>query len=436
MEINRLSLVRQRANNLYKKYDLSVPVDLDVIIRKKHIQISEEENQLGIDGVCRLQKDPPEIILNTETTYEPRRRFTIAHELGHICIPWHTGVDLCSLDNPYVKIKGQQMVNTQELEANIFASELLMPTDWLKQTFELNTKDLSNLIRQICDQANTSFMACFYALENVLPAGNLFFVKTDAAELWKSFRGVDTDCFHVPVVDTLSFYDRVCYWKKGFRLSVYNVIHYRVLPTPDLSALNDIYLACNSNIEELLFAISGGNPILAMPYIDKIIASLSDKFYVIIKIGDVCFRHFRHSETAIRMHGDYSDVDSLYSYIQDNFYCYGRLDFSPDSCMLWVKECWRGDNFLITQVNPNDLLKRIVAELYLPENSDHMLHSINGVIASINSMNKNAPTGQLYHLAKVRFETDPKYKEFAEHCCFEQYISGKISSLIAKRGAW
>lgn len=435
MEINRLSLVRQRANNLYKKYNLSVPVDLDVIIRKKHIKILKGENQFGIDGLCRLQKNPPEIVLNSEMTYEPRRRFTIAHELGHICIPWHTGVDLCSLDNPYVKIEGQQMINTQELEANIFASELLMPTDWLKQTFELNTKDLPNLINQICSAANTSFMACFYALENVLPAGDLFFVKTDAGEFWKSFRGIDTDCFHVPVVDAISFYDRVCYWKKEFRVSAYNVIHYKVSPAPDLSTLNDIYLACNSNIEDLLFAISGGNPILAIPYIDKIISALSDKFYVIIKISNVCFRHFRHSGTAVRMYSDYDDgdVDSLYSYIQDNFYCYGRLDFSPDSCMLWVKECWRGDDFLNTQVNPNELLKMIVAELYSPENSKYMLQSINGAISSINSMNKTASKEQLFHLAKMRFETDPKYKEFAEHPCFEQYISGKTAGFIANR---
>ena len=78
-------------------------------------------------------------------------------------------------------------------------------------------------------------------------------------------------------------------------------------------------------------------------------------------------------------------------------------------------------------------VKIIVAELYLPEKSNHMLQSINGVMASINSMNKAASGGQLYHFAKVRFETDPKYKEFAEHHCFEQYISGKITSLIAKR---
>lgn len=434
MEINRLSLVRQRANALYEKYNLSVPVDLDTIIRKKNIEVSYEENQVGIDGLCKLQKNPPQIVLNTEMTFEPRRRFTMAHEIGHICIPWHTGVDLCSLDNPYTKIQGQQMVNTQELEANIFASELLMPTEWLKQTFELNTQNLSGLVEEICSAANTSIMACFYALENVLPAGELFFVKTDFGEFWKPFRSVNTNCFYVSIVDAIPFYDKICYWKKVFHLSYYNVIHYKISPAPDFSTLNEVYLACHANIEELLSAITGGNPISAIPYIDQIINTLNDMFYVVIKIGNTCLRHVRHSETAIRLHTDhYEDIDGIYDYIQSNFYSYGRLDFSPDSCMLWVKECWRGDTISNTSIDPNELLKMIVNDLYLPKKTQYMLQSINGVMASINSMHKTASKEQLYHLAKVRYETDPKYQEFAEHSCYEQYISGKVTSLITKR---
>lgn len=433
MEINRLPLVRQRANTLYKRLNLSVPVDLEKIIHKKHIEIVEKENHVGIDGLCQLQKVPPTIILNTEVKYEPRRRFTIAHEIGHICIPWHTGVDLCSLDDPYVKIHGQQMVNTQELEANTFASELLMPTEWLKQTFKLNTDDLSALVTQICHAANTSIMACFYALENVLPAGELFFVKTDAAEYWKPFRSIDTYSFPISITKTIPFYDTISYWKKEYRISIYNVIHYKTSPAPDFSTLNDIYLACNSKIEELLSAITGGHPISAIPYINRIINSLIDKYYVVIQLGELFFRHFRHSETVIRMYDHYDNIEEMYDYIQQNFYDYGRIDFLPGFTMLWVKECWRGNNISDAEIDPNELLKIIVTELYPPDISHHMLQSINGIMASINSTHKTASRDQLYHFAKVRFETDPKYTYFAEHYYFDKYISGKTASLIRKR---
>ena len=383
--------------------------------------------------MCQLQKIPPKIILNSEIVFEPRRRFTVAHEIGHICIPWHTGVDLCSLDDPYVKLQGQQMVNTQELEANTFASELLMPTEWLKQTFELDTDDLSALVRQISEAANTSFMACFYALENVLPAGNLFFVKKETNEFWKPFYSVNTNCFYISPINAISFYDRTSYWKKEFQISNYQVIHYKIVPSPNLSTLNDIYRECNSNIEELLTAITGGNPISSIPYIDTILNTLSDKFYVVIKIGDYV-RHFRPKDTAIRMYcRDYYDIESLYDYIQKYFIDFGRIDFTPKSCLVWVREHWRADSVPDVNANPNELLKRIVNEIYDPQIAHHMLQSINGVMASINSTHKTASKEELYHLAKVRYETDPDYKEFSEHYLFEEYISGKVLRLIENR---
>lgn len=432
-EINRLSLVRKRASNLYKKYELSVPVDLDTILQKRHIEISYEENQVGIDGLCQLQKIPPKIILNSEINFEPRQRFTLAHEIGHICIPWHTGVDLCSLDDPYVKIQEQRMVNTQELEANTFASELLMPTEWLKQTFELDTDDLSDLVRQISKAAKTSFMACFYALENVLPAGNLFFVKKETNEFWKPFYSVDTNCFYISPIDATSFYDKTSYWKKEFQISSYQVIHYKISPCPNLSTLNSVYIECNSNIEELLTAIAGGDTISSIPYIDTILNTLSDKFYVVIKIGNYV-RHFRPNDTAIRMHCEnYYDIESLYDYIQQYFIDFGRIDFAPESCLLWVKEHRRTNSTPNVNTNPNELLKRIVDEIYDPQIAHHMLQSINGVMAGINSSHKTASAEELYHFAKVRYETDPHYKQFSEHHLFEQYISGKVSRLIASR---
>lgn len=434
MEINRLSLVRRRANALREKYKLSVPINLDTIIDQKSIKVLYKENQVGIDGLCQLQRNPPRIILNSEITFEPRLRFTVAHEIGHICIPWHTGVDLCSLDDPYVKIQGQQMINTQELEANVFASELLMPTVWLTQSFELDTEDLSTLVNQISQTANTSIMACFYALENVLPAGNLFFVKNNISEFWKPFYSVNTNCFYISTANAIPFYDRTAYWKNEFQISDYQVIHYKIAPSPDISTLNTVYEKCNFNIENLLTAITGGNPISAIPYIDTIINTLSDKFYVVVKIGDVCFRHFHHPETAIRMHcNDYSNIDSLYNYIQDNFLDYGKMIFSSDSCMLWIKEHWRENYFVNNTTDPNQLLKIIVEELYVEGKSHYMLQSINGVISNINSMHKTASEDELYRYAIVRYETDPKYKEFSEHYLFKEYLSAKVTRLVSQR---
>lgn len=61
-----------------------------------------------------------------------RKKFTIAHELGHFYIPWHSelmfGCDIKEMDfkNDYVP---------REKEANMFAAELLMPIEEFKNFF-------------------------------------------------------------------------------------------------------------------------------------------------------------------------------------------------------------------------------------------------------------------------------------------------------------
>ncbi len=60
-----------------------------------------------------------------------RRRFAIAHELGHWSVHAHTSqLNLC-LDEDIVGYKGSR----EELEANAFAGSLLMPGRYLQQTY-------------------------------------------------------------------------------------------------------------------------------------------------------------------------------------------------------------------------------------------------------------------------------------------------------------
>ncbi len=71
-----------------------------------------------------------------------RRRFTIAHEIGHLLLG-HT----CNSEGGG---------SHNEREANVFASELLMPTDFIKNDFKKtrNLKELSKLYR-VSEQALT-----------------------------------------------------------------------------------------------------------------------------------------------------------------------------------------------------------------------------------------------------------------------------------------
>ncbi|MFA6116110.1 MAG: ImmA/IrrE family metallo-endopeptidase [Sphingomonas sp.] len=72
------------------------------------------------------------IIVVNRTHSEVRRRFTIAHELGHLAL--HRG-DKVHVDHEFrVNLRDPRSAtaeNVEEVEANAFAANLLMPAEWI-----------------------------------------------------------------------------------------------------------------------------------------------------------------------------------------------------------------------------------------------------------------------------------------------------------------
>lgn len=83
---NKEKTVRKIASRVSKKYKLYPPVDFTNVFLEKGIKYREEKLVTNGDGYSELQDSKLEIVVNSETDYLPRKRFTIAHELGHIFI--------------------------------------------------------------------------------------------------------------------------------------------------------------------------------------------------------------------------------------------------------------------------------------------------------------------------------------------------------------
>jgi len=82
-----------------------------------------------------------------------RRRFTIAHELGHFRL--HRGVAIHIDEDFRVNLRDEDSskgVSWEEVEANRFAAELLMPTGFLFQDVEkfknIDKQAVQNLARR------------------------------------------------------------------------------------------------------------------------------------------------------------------------------------------------------------------------------------------------------------------------------------------------
>lgn len=135
---------------------LTPPFDLD--------QLATEYGELeyiplpfGVDGITiGIGSDTkPGILINTSAP-TTRQKFTLAHEIGHILIPWHTGTIVSHLNPGEVDSAYMQM----ETEANRFAAELLMPSTWLIDEFQ-QAENVEQYFRSILAQAGTSKEATF-----------------------------------------------------------------------------------------------------------------------------------------------------------------------------------------------------------------------------------------------------------------------------------
>lgn len=110
--------------------NMMLPIDVERICKFLHINI-EKVNSSSDDFVGKVSRDQDNkgvITLNMlHNEYEPRRRFTIAHEIGHFCLHLRAYMNQSYIDSSETMFRKEDVWNRDEQEANAFAAELLMP---------------------------------------------------------------------------------------------------------------------------------------------------------------------------------------------------------------------------------------------------------------------------------------------------------------------
>lgn len=127
------------------------PVNIEAIIRSLGIELDKKADlDAEISGQIELTENGSYKISTNKSDNYFRKRFTMAHELGHYLLHAHligNGVD----DNrAYRSVAAGQFHNrsigpAQETEANRFAATLLMPSGLVRQAFNECKDDLSKL---------------------------------------------------------------------------------------------------------------------------------------------------------------------------------------------------------------------------------------------------------------------------------------------------
>jgi len=115
------------ARALLRRFKISTTPDLSELADRIGLEICEVESE-GFEGaLVRIPNKPTGIVAVKATIREPgRKRFTIAHELGHYILPGHGELDcVCKSRDVESWSRGAP---EHEIDANRFASELLIPS--------------------------------------------------------------------------------------------------------------------------------------------------------------------------------------------------------------------------------------------------------------------------------------------------------------------
>lgn len=162
----------------------TAPVKIERIA-KRHAHVVRKSLPDGVSGMLvplsPNSSDRPWIIVVNEDDAEVRQRFTIAHELGHLLLHRYTTTHA---DSGF-KVRFRDQASSagsvrEEIEANQFAAELLMPEDlvssYLERTgFDYASPDTDDATARILEKLAKKFQvsqqAISFRIANLVQSG-------------------------------------------------------------------------------------------------------------------------------------------------------------------------------------------------------------------------------------------------------------------------
>lgn len=147
-----------------------VPVDVEEIAKKVGVDIRKAVHDTDLSGFLYRTEDQTFIGVNER--HSPRRqRFTIAHELGHYLLHSLIGVRMdVAVQAKYRNARSSEGVDPEEIEANTFAAELLMPANLIEADMaRISAVDIldDQEIHQMAEHYDVSVQALTIRLSNL-----------------------------------------------------------------------------------------------------------------------------------------------------------------------------------------------------------------------------------------------------------------------------
>lgn len=165
------------ARSIIEQFEVTentLPVDIESIAMQKGVSVIYRELPDDISGVLDTHvPNMPVIIVNINHSKQ-RQRFSIAHELGHYIL--HTGFAGLRVDKQtfFRNSLSEVGIDTEEIQANRFAAELLMPQDIVQSVFaksgDIIDCDDDTVLRGMAQKFDVSLSAMSIRIGNVFGA--------------------------------------------------------------------------------------------------------------------------------------------------------------------------------------------------------------------------------------------------------------------------
>lgn len=160
---------RRAARYFVQREGLRPPVDVESLLAAHVFRVERVDWPVsGVDAVTHGLGTNRVSVFVRATDNLLRERFTMAHELGHLILPWHLPRASCQVGSAQLDDE-----STLENEADIFASCLLAPDAWLTELYNRHEGDMS-LILGALNAVEISTPAALLAMRRHFLAGWAF----------------------------------------------------------------------------------------------------------------------------------------------------------------------------------------------------------------------------------------------------------------------
>lgn len=428
--MSKENLIRARniAKRIYKREHLEVPADIEKVL-KKYADVEGEDIPFKGDAICINRDNDRPLIMYDYNTIETRKRFTLAHELGHIIIPWHTGMISCNTDNLESINSGKY--KDMEIEANVFSSEILMPTEWLKAKVNMYIEQgFENTIKKVAEEAKVSFLAAFYAVINILPSSCFVRIHYHEYECIRKISAEEDELFMVYAQQYSSVYESDEWLKL-------NMLKYEFIERENETIeffyfgeqLEDNYVDEFSEINldiffEEVFESEKIKPITVIPYIMK---KLESGYILKVKTNkDNKYRIIKSKDTFIKLDESDFDITSVDKGI------YRSSDYQINWWKFNVEKCIK-NNYIDTR-DSKTILKEIVDRHYSDESDKKSVFGVvNGIIGALNGSRRlrEYSKDQFYSILHQKFLGNSKVNYVVEDRDFDKFIYMKTNELYS-----